>query len=109
MAARRNVLLVVLAAALVAAATVPTASASVQAHATPSPPNVGGCHVFPANNAWNQDVSKFPVRFDSLRLVRTISKTGGRTLQDAAQLNGIPDLGHREFSNGESAPGAALE
>jgi len=41
---------------------------------------VGGCRVFPANNAWNQDVSKLPVRADSATLVRTISKTGGRTM-----------------------------
>ena len=78
MAARRNCVVVVLAAALVAAAT-PAGLASVQPHATTSPPNVGGCRVFPANNAWNEDVSKLPVRADSATLVRTISKTGGRT------------------------------
>jgi hypothetical protein len=80
MAARRNLLLVALAAALVAAITVPSASASVPARATPSPPNVGGCRVFPANNAWNEDVSKLPVRSDSGTLIRAISQTGGRTL-----------------------------
>jgi hypothetical protein len=46
-------------------------------------PNVGGCQVFPSNNAWNQNVSKLPVRSDSATLVRRISATGGRTMLHA--------------------------
>ena len=77
MVARCNLVLVALAAAaLFAAATVPAASANT----TPSPPKVGGCRVFPANNAWNEDVSKLPIRSDSATLIRTISQTGGRTM-----------------------------
>jgi len=70
-------------ATIVAAGTLPSASATVQAAATPSPPNVGGCNVFPANNAWNEDVSKLPVRADSARLIKSISSTGGRTMLHA--------------------------
>jgi len=80
MAARRVFLLVAPAAVFAAAAALPPASASVQSHATPSPPIVGGCRVFPANNAWNEDVSKLPVRSDSGTLILMISQTGGRTL-----------------------------
>lgn len=43
-------------------------------------PKIGGCQVFPTNNAWNQNVSKLPVRSDSASLVRRISATGGHTL-----------------------------
>jgi hypothetical protein len=82
MPAPRNVLIGVCAAALVAVCAVPSASASVQAAAA-SAPKVSGCQIFPANNAWNEDVSKLPVRSDSATLVRTISQTGGRTMLHA--------------------------
>jgi hypothetical protein len=39
--------------------------------------------MFPSNNAWNQNVSKLPVRSDSATLVRRISTTGGRTMLHA--------------------------
>ena len=26
-----------------------------------SPPHIGGCSIFPADNSWNQDISRFPV------------------------------------------------
>ena len=39
--------------------------------------------MFPSNNAWNQNVSKLPVRSDSATLVRRISATGGRTMLHA--------------------------
>jgi len=84
--ARNSVLVVLgaaLTAALLAAGTVGSASASVHAAASPSPPTVSGCRIFPANNAWNEDVSKLPVRSDSATLVRTISQTGGRTMLHA--------------------------
>ena len=70
-------------AVLVAACAVPNASASVAAATAPSSPVVSGCRVFPANNAWNEDVSKLPVRSDSATLVRSISQTGGRTMLHA--------------------------
>jgi hypothetical protein len=43
------------------------------------PPVVGGCQVFPSNNAWNEDVSKLPVRKDSAQLIRSISAADGKT------------------------------
>ena len=46
-------------------------------------PTIAGCPVFPSNNAWNEDVSKLPVRADSTTLVNTISSTGGKTMLHA--------------------------
>ena len=43
-------------------------------------PKIGRCQVFPKNNAWNTNISKYPVRSDSARLVKSISSTGGKTL-----------------------------
>jgi hypothetical protein len=79
MAARRNLLLGALAVAVLAAGTLPGAATPLHANATPRPPMLGGCPVFPADNAWNKNISKLPVRSDSARLVRSISTTGGRT------------------------------
>ena len=59
------------------------AASSAQATAPLRPPTIGGCQVFPSNNAWNRDVSKLPVRRDSARLVSSISSTGGRTMLHA--------------------------
>jgi hypothetical protein len=61
-------------------------SPSTPARVTPavvSEPTVGGCQVFPSNNAWNENVSKLPVRADSARLVSRISSTGGRSMLHA--------------------------
>ena len=46
-------------------------------------PTIAGCPVMPSNNAWNEDVSKLPVRRDSATLVNTISATGGKTMLHA--------------------------
>ena len=48
--------------------------------ATPAPPTVGGCRVFPADNAWNTPVDTLPVRRDSATLVAHISTTGHTNL-----------------------------
>jgi hypothetical protein len=53
------------------------------AAAAAGPPKIGRCQVFPANNAWNTNISKYPVRSDSARLVDSISSTGGRTMLHA--------------------------
>jgi hypothetical protein len=37
-------------------------------------PMLGGCTVFPADNAWNLDVSRLPLRSDSDRLVDSIGR-----------------------------------
>ena len=79
MAARRKFVIGALAVALVAAGSVPSAAVPVRANAS-RPPMIGGCPVFPADNAWNTNISKFPVRSDSERLVRTISNSGDRTM-----------------------------
>jgi hypothetical protein len=46
-------------------------------------PTIAGCPVMPSNNAWNEDVSKLPVRRDSQTLINTISATGGKTMLHA--------------------------
>jgi len=46
-------------------------------------PVVGGCRVFPSDNAWNEDISKLPVRKDSATLVKSISASDGKTMLHA--------------------------
>jgi hypothetical protein len=79
MAVRPKLLLGALAVSLVAAATLPGAAATVHANAATHGPEIGGCPVFPADNAWNRDISKLPVRSDSARLIHSISSSGGLT------------------------------
>ena len=43
-------------------------------------PKVGGCQVFPADNAWNTPVDKLAVRSDSSTLVRTSPRPGHTNL-----------------------------
>ena len=50
---------------------------------TTTGPTVGGCPTFPADNAWNQDVSKLSVRGDSAAMVAKISSTGGKSFLHA--------------------------
>ena len=45
-----------------------------------TPPTVGGCSVFPANNPWNSDISARPRHANSDRIIRTINANGGRFL-----------------------------
>jgi len=40
-------------------------------------PIVGGCAVFPADNAWNQDVSQLPVDANSANYIASIMASGG--------------------------------
>ncbi len=39
-----------------------------------------GCPVFPANNPWNTDISKLPVRTNSAAIINEIQTTGGQFL-----------------------------
>src|SRR5690242_3808731 len=39
-------------------------------------PTVGGCAVFPADNAWNADISHAPVRADSAKYIANIDSSG---------------------------------
>ena len=43
-------------------------------------PTLAGCHVFPADNAWNTPVTGLPVRSDSSTLIANISTTGHTNL-----------------------------
>ena len=86
----RSFVIVALATAVLAACDVPRPPFGIGGGGTPGGrldrgecPKVGGCQVFPSNNAWNQNVSKLPVRSDSATLVRRISATGGRTMLHA--------------------------
>jgi hypothetical protein len=50
-------------------------------HATPvGPPRVGGCDVFPADNAWNRDISEARVHPRSSRIIARIQAMGGDVL-----------------------------
>ncbi len=54
-------------------------------------PTVGGCDVFPADNAWNRDVSADPLRADSEAIIATIQSNGGTRLHPDFGEN--PDYG----------------
>ncbi len=45
-----------------------------------TPPVIGGCSVFPADNPWNRDISTRPKHLHSDRIIRTINANGGRYL-----------------------------
>jgi hypothetical protein len=45
-----------------------------------TPPKVAGCNVFPSDNAWNQDISKLPVRAGSSTYVANITSAGKTNL-----------------------------
>jgi hypothetical protein len=73
---RRAVLLsagVVVSALLAAACVGPTPPSSAQ-------PSVGGCAVLPSNNAWNTDISSYPVRANSAQYVANINGSGNTML-----------------------------
>jgi hypothetical protein len=65
-----------------AASASPVDSAAVLANAAHAP-TIAGCPVFPANNAWNEDVSKLPVRADSATMINAITATGAKTMLHA--------------------------
>src|SRR5262249_30902577 len=44
--------------------------------ATPAPPKLAGCQVFPATNAWNQTVDKLPVAANSATIIASIGDSG---------------------------------
>jgi hypothetical protein len=46
-------------------------AAAVAVHA-PAPPRIGGCQVFPRNNAWNRNIAKAPVDPDSDRYIAAL-------------------------------------
>jgi hypothetical protein len=72
-----------------------TAALSLAAtSATPTPPKIGGCQVFPATNAWNQRVDTLPVAANSANVIASIGESGvhadfGSGLWDGSRI-GIP-------------------
>ena len=62
--------------------------------ATPTPPTISGCQVFPATNAWNQRVDRLPVAANSATIISSIGDSGvhadfGSGLWDGSRI-GIP-------------------
>ena len=43
-------------------------------------PMVGGCSVFPTDNAWNQDISQAPLHPNSAAIIASIQSSGGTRL-----------------------------
>ncbi|HZT12847.1 MAG TPA: hypothetical protein VFA29_08590 [Candidatus Baltobacteraceae bacterium] len=93
----RNALLILLAAALAACASpgMPSAGAvdsgalaQVKGFPPPSPPVIGGCQVFPSDNWWNTDISKYPVDPNSGAYLKSMN---------AYTTNLHPDFGHSKY------------
>ena len=62
--------------------------------ATPTPPKLGGCQVFPTTNAWNERVDTLPVAANSATLIASIGDSGvhadfGNGLYEGSRI-GIP-------------------
>lgn len=43
-----------------------------------APPVIGGCQIFPDNNAWNTDISNAPVHALSKKYIKNINRNGGK-------------------------------
>jgi hypothetical protein len=69
----------------------PALASKAAVRITPPGPSVGGCPVFPSDNAWNQDISATPVRGDSAQIITTIQSIGGKALHPDFGSN--PDYG----------------
>lgn len=71
-----------------------TAGASQMAvRLQPPGPTIGGCQVFPGNNAWNTDISGFPLNVRSAQIIAKIQAIGSDNLHpDFGEnpLYGIP-------------------
>jgi hypothetical protein len=57
----------------------------------PKGPIIGGCPVFPSDNAWNQDISQAPLLPNSAAIIATIQGNGGTRLHPDFGEN--PDYG----------------
>lgn len=69
---------VALAAPTITSIVSPASVARPAVRLTPPGPSIGGCTVFPAGNAWNTDVSSFPLQPRSAQIVARIQSAGGR-------------------------------
>ena len=60
---------------------------------TPPGPSIGGCPVFPVGNAWNTNISGYPLHLRSTQIISTIQSVGGDNLHPDFGSNpayGIP-------------------
>ena len=101
---RRSTLALGVASCLLSAGVVAAALTSIDEPATVSEravrvrrtgPSIGGCDVFPADNAWNRRVDTAPLRADSDAIIATIQSIGGTRLHPDFGENpryGIPYL-----------------
>ena len=71
-----------------AQASTPTPAATADSSATTT---IAGCAVFPADNPWNQDVSKLPLDPHSAQIIKAISSGGDEYLH--ADFGSEPDYG----------------
>lgn len=65
---------------IAASATLGQVSSFVVGAASGATPRIGGCTVFPADNAWNRDISRTPVHPRSDRIIARIQSIGGDAL-----------------------------
>ena len=69
----------------------PASASETADRIAPPSPNVGGCRVFPADNAWNQDISQAPLHANSAAIISSIQSNGGTRLHPDFGEN--PDYG----------------
>ena len=69
----------------------PTTVAGTSPGGPGSGPVAGGCAVFPADNAWNTDISAARLRADSAQIISKIQSAGGRHLH--ADFGSNPNYG----------------
>ena len=58
----------------------PQPSSAPPSSGPPSATRIGGCSVFPANNPWNQDISRLPLDPNSARYIAAINSFGDTNL-----------------------------
>jgi hypothetical protein len=85
---------IVVTAGVVAALTIIDGPATVDRQAvrvSPPGPSLGGCPMFPSDNAWNQDISQLPLHPRSAQIIAQIQADGGDDLHPDFGEN--PDYG----------------
>jgi hypothetical protein len=58
-----------------------------------NPPSIGGCQIFPANNLWNADVSRYPIDPKSDRYIASIQNDGSGQTNLHADFGENPTYG----------------
>lgn len=80
-----------LTASIAAAGSIQTRIALPLVVAPPTGPSIGGCPIFPDDNAWNQDISALPAHPRSAAFIASISADGDAFLH--ADFGANPDYG----------------